>query len=328
MICGSLLGASENVLISGNRIKNQSLDKPAHIMAVNGDIHINADQLDFYGLIYAPNGQVEINGNMVDFCGIIVANEVVIRGNRVTLNARKIGIPIEMYSVGPEDAFTGDIMQAGSSGSDRYYYNTGGYGRDCAKYDRYKLLKTVKVGDIIYEANGGDSITPGFGISGHIAVVHKFIVHTKYIYHGESYAGSYSVRQIQLIEAIEPRVCYSLLDDVRCDERGVTILRSNQLTDSKWKTVRGFLEAQIGKGFSFFDTIYYDTFLEGRKAQLIPLPRNKDINTERWYCSELAWAAFLSVGIDLETNSCISEPGITPREINGNYNLAEVRYGR
>lgn len=314
---GSLLGASENVQIDAGRIKNQNPNQPTYIMAVNGDIRINIDQMDLYGLIYAPNGRVEINANRIDFRGLIIANEVVIRANRVSLKAQSIGIPVEMYSVGPEDVFSGDIMQAGSSGSDRYYYNTGGNGRDCAKYDRYKLLKTVKVGDIIYEANGGDSITPGFGITGHIAVVHKFIVHTRYIYSGESYAGSYSVRQIQLIEAIKPGVCYSLLDDVRCDERDVTILRSNQLTDSKWNAVRDFLVKQIGKPFSFFGA--------WRGTEIEILPKSKSVDTSKWYCSELAWAAYLSAGIDIE-KSTGGAPGITPRDINGNSKLERIGY--
>ena len=316
--CGSILGASENLQLSASQIQNGNVHQPTYIMAVNGDIQINTDGLNLYGLIYAPNGKVEINANRVDFRGIIIANEVVIRANSVSLNVQDIGIPVEMYGVGPEDAFTGDIMQAGSSGSSRYYYNTGGYGRDCAKYDRYKLLKTVKVGDIVYEANGGDSITPGFGITGHIAVVHKFIVHTKYIYSGESYAGSYSMRQIQLIEAIKPGgVCYSLLDDVRCDERDVTILRSNQLTDSKWEAVRYFLVKQIGKPFSFFG--------RWRGTEIEFLPKNTSIDTAKWYCSELAWAAYLSAGIDIE-KSTGGEPGITPRDINGNDTLTRIEY--
>lgn len=312
-ICsGSLLGASENVQISAGRIKNQKPNQLTYIMAMNGDIRINIDQMDLYGMIYAPNGRVEINANRIDFRGLIIANEVVIRANRVSLKAQSIGIPVEMYSVGPEDAFIGDIMQAGSSssGSGKYYYNTGGNGRDCAKYDRYGLLKTVKVGDIIYEANGG------FGITGHIAVVHKIIVHPICIYSGSSYAGSYTVRQIQLIEAIDAGVCYGILDDVRCDDKDVSILRSSELTSSKWPTVRNFLERQIGKPFSFVGI--------GIRPEI--LPREKSIYTLTWYCSELAWAAYMSVGINIETGALFSEPGVTPHDIKSNSKLKRVWY--
>ncbi len=310
VICGSLIGASEDVLLSGSNIQNQSSDQPAYIMAVNGDIRINADQLKLYGIIYAPNGQVEINVNTLDFRGRIIANEVVIRGNRVELKAGDIGIPIEMYSVDPEDAFTGDIMQAGyvggsstsSSGSQSYYYNTGGNGRDCAKYNRYKLVQRLKVGDIVYEAEGFH------GLTGHIAVVHKFIVHSKYIYHGDSYAGSYSVTQIQVIEAISEGVCFGLLDDVRCDEMKVTILRTSQLTESKWKKSRDFLEKQLGKPYNFE---------LGRKVG--------SINRPYWYCSELAWAAFYYVGIDIDRKE-YGEPGVTPHDIYNNQSLMRINY--
>jgi len=315
--CGSFLGASDDITLSASLIQNQNLDIPTSILAVNGDIRINADKLNILGLIYAPNGVVEINANIIDFKGIIIANEVMIRGNVVSLKAQSLGLPIEMYTVGPENVFTGDIMQAGSSssGSERYYYDTGGYGRDCAKYDKYKLLKTVKVGDIVYEAEGGG------GFTGHIAVVHKFIIHPIYIYHGSSYAGSYTVRQIQLIEAIDVGVRYSILDDVRCDEKGVTILRSPLLTDSKWVTIRAFLEKQIGKDFSWF----VGKAAPGLYIAINVLPKHTSIDTPSWYCSELVWAAYLSAGIDIEKSGW-GQPGVTPHDIKNNTKLKQIDY--
>ncbi|MBR6364571.1 MAG: hypothetical protein IKS10_00520 [Lachnospiraceae bacterium] len=308
--CGSLLGASEDVQINTGKIRNRTADQTTYIMAVNGNIQINTDQLDLYGLIYAPNGKVEINANRITFKGIIIANEVVIRAKCVSLKAKDIGIPIEMYSIGLEDAFTEDIMQAGyvggsslsSSGSSAYYYNTGGYGRDAARYDRYKLLKTVKVGDIVYEAAGF------YGLTGHIAAVHKIIVHPIYIYHGESFAGSYTVRQIQVIEAVSEGVCYGILDDTRCDDMRVSVLRSNELTSSKWSLIRLFLEKQLGKPYNF------DL---GRKCG--------SINRPYWYCSELVWAAFYFAGIDIDQEKW-GEPGVTPHDINNNAKLERVDY--
>ena len=305
--CGSILGAAENILLSANRIVNQNMGDVTRIMSLNGNIQINADNLNIYGLIYAPNERVEINACDVRFEGIIIAKEVVINANTVVLTAQRVGVSIEMYTIGPDDAFTGDIFDAGivsgssgsSSGAGEYYYNTGGKGKDAATYDRYLLLRCVENGDIIYESEGGG------GLTGHIAVVHKFITHTIYNY---STTGPRVVTEIQLIEAIDKGVCYGLLDDKRCDDKGVSILRSKQLTSAKWSSIRYFLEKQIGKDYL-----------------LVLFRKNTSINSKTWYCSELVWAAYMYAGIDISKQSN-GEPGITPHDINGNTALMRINY--
>ncbi len=52
-----------------------------------------------------------------------------------------------------------------SSGGSKWYYNTGTTLPHSANYSKYKLLDSVKKGDIIYESKGG------FGITGHTAIV-------------------------------------------------------------------------------------------------------------------------------------------------------------
>ncbi|MBO4626835.1 MAG: hypothetical protein J5645_02505 [Lachnospiraceae bacterium] len=305
--CAELIGASEELKISASLTENYVPERAIRMLSLNGDIKINANVVDLYGLIYAPNGVVEINANNVSFRGLIIAKEVHISANSINLAAHKVGFDVEMYIVDSDDIFTGSILDAGSvnesststsGGGTAYYYNTGGRVSTEAKYDRYLLLRCVNNGDIIYEAGGGG------GYTGHIAVVHKFITQTIYDYS----RGPYVVTQIQLIEAIEQGVCYGLLDDTRCDKKGVTILRSKQLTNSLWSSIRNFLEKQIGKKYS-----------------LVLFRRNTSEDSSSWYCSELVWAAYKSVGIDLEKTGS-SEPGVTPHDINENTSLTRINY--
>ena len=58
-----------------------------------------------------------------------------------------------------------NARSSSSSGSSKYYYNTGTTCPNSATYSKYNLLDVVKKGDIIFEANGG------FGITGHVAIV-------------------------------------------------------------------------------------------------------------------------------------------------------------
>lgn len=138
-------------------------------------------------------------------------------------------------------------------------------------YDVYNLSKDLKKGDIIYEAAGGS------GVTHHIAIVEDIV-----------FSSEYDVQYIRIIEAIDPKVCYSLFDDYRYDIASSTILRyKEEFTEEQLNKIFYFLKHQIGKKYSVFD---------GGNP-------NVDINSSGWYCSSLIYAAYLYAGIDLYPNN-------------------------
>ena len=172
-------------------------------------------------------------------------------------------------------------IQSSSSGSGTYYYNTG---YDCpsrADYSRYKLVKNLQKGDIIYEANGG------FGITGHIAIVEGF------------YRRSDGTSYVRVIEAISDGVVRSILDDKRCDDKAVTVLRVKNATSSQIDKAVSFCAGEVGSKYS------------------LDFAKDTSSSETDWYCSELVWAAYKNQGIDLEVSG-VNEPGITPRDIKRN----------
>ena len=66
------------------------------------------------------------------------------------------------------------------------------------------------------------------------------------------------------------------------------------LTASNREGIVNFVSAQIGKGYNFaaFVNVLDDPCY----------PRNTSIDSPNWYCSEIAWAAYLSQGINLDNN--------------------------
>ena len=98
-----------------------------------------------------------------------------------------------------------NARSSSSSGSSKYYYNTGTTCPNSATYSKYNLLDVVKKGDIIFEANGG------FGITGHVAIVEGI------------YSRGDGTNYIRLIEAIDVGVVRSILDDTRVDDKAIPI---------------------------------------------------------------------------------------------------------
>jgi uncharacterized protein YycO len=291
--CGSVVGASGNVSLSSQLLNNYG--NIASIFSLNCNIKINADKAVLSGLIYAPNGVVEINANEFQFEGIIIADEVVICANKVKLAQKNVGFDIELYTLDSNDDFNEDIFtgtEGSSSGTNsKYYYNTRGGYPNQTTYKKYKLNEKVKVGDIVYEACGAN------GITGHIAVVYEICTHYNINYStGQcTVAGLY----VNVIEAISEGVCISLLDDRRFDDRQGTVLRYNSLTSGEWNDIRYFLKKQLNKPYSLGI---------GR--------RNTSIDSKKWYCSELAWAAYYYAGINLEPGGFSNfGVGVTPRDI-------------
>ena len=60
----------------------------AFIMSEEGDITIDAGNLDYTGVIYAPNGKVKINAKNIDLVGAIYADSIEINGTSVNIEYR------------------------------------------------------------------------------------------------------------------------------------------------------------------------------------------------------------------------------------------------
>ncbi len=170
----------------------------------------------------------------------------------------------------------------------KWYYNTGLTLPRKPNYSKYKLLSNVKVGDVIFEANGG------FGITGHIAIVE-----------GEFYDKKLGVNYIRVIEAIADGVVRSVLDDERIVDKDVAVLRA-QKHQAITQNAVDFCISQLGKSYC------------------LDLCKDTSKNEKDWYCSELVWAAYYNSGLNLETSSTYNEPGISPRDLKSSYSLSVV----
>ncbi len=189
-------------------------------------------------------------------------------------NASDIDSYVESYKhiIEPESALN-------SSGSSKWYYNTGTSLPQRANYSKYKLLSVVKKGDLVFEAKGG------FGITAHIGIVE-----------GIYYSSTYNQYYVRIIEAISDGVVRSVLDDERVDDKGVTILRVSGATTNIINEALKFCQGQLGKAYN------------------LDFKKNTSYYEKDWYCSELVWAAYYNQGIDIEKTG-INEPGVTPRDI-------------
>ncbi len=183
-------------------------------------------------------------------------------------------------------------IEAYSSGSEKYYYNTGTSCPSRINYTGTRLLSMASAGSILYESGGG------WGFTGHIAIVE-----------GRFYDASQKKYYIRLVEAIGDGVVRSVLDSTRYQQRGghLTLFASgiNISSDVKKRAV-DFAVSQLGKS--------YDLKLS-RKGY--------SANQEGWYCSELVWASYYRQGVDIEKKG-VSEPGITPRDIYNSEKLVAV----
>lgn len=132
------------------------------------------------------------------------------------------------------------------------------------KFDYYSLLYP---GDIVFETNTTLTL-------GHMAVI------TNLSKQSAEY-GTYC----ETIESVKgPGVVYGFLDDERIARFGVKILRVYQ-SGRFWDNAYNFLIDQVGKGYSLE---YWHGHTDGE-------------TTQKWYCSELVWAAYYNAGIDIVT---------------------------
>jgi hypothetical protein len=178
------------------------------------------------------------------------------------------------------------IVAPRSSGSSKWYNNTGTLLPQAANYSKYNLLDTVKKGDIIYESKGG------FGITGHTMIVE-----------GKYYSSNYKQYYIRVVEALNEGVVRSVLDDSRVDQKDSHVLRVKGASDTIASNALDFCIGQLGK------------------AYMIDFKKDTSPNEPDWYCSELVWSGYYKQGIDIETTGMYNEPGITPRDI---YNSSKV----
>lgn len=308
LVIDEILGANENVSVSCQNI-NAKKNEDTIIFSSNGDIIINADNIDFNGIIYAPNGKIILNADRINIKGYIIGESVEIRSNSCSVEcneklARKFNIAtynvneLEIDYSSINDLSNINPLSSGDVSS--YYYNTGTSVVSKATYSKYRLLSVVKAGDIIHE-NRKVEVTIGT-FTGHIAYVEG-------IYYLPLYGSSSSTYKynIRVIEAIECGVCRGILDDKRCDDNTVTLLRyKTNLSSSTVSKITSFIATQIGKDYSFE---------LGR--------RNEDINSKSWYCSELVWAAYNYCGYDIEDGS---NGNITPGDILDCDNIRTISY--
>lgn len=134
-----------------------------------------------------------------------------------------------------------------------------------------------------------------------------FILNSIY-YQSESFSSASKMYyNIRIIEAIDEGVCYGILDDKRCDDKPVTLLRYPNLSTDKIEKISAFINCQKGKDYN------------------LDFAKDTSISEKDWYCSEPVWAGYKSVGIDIEVAS-LGEPGITPHDIKNCNKLVTVNY--
>ncbi|WDV44171.1 YiiX/YebB-like N1pC/P60 family cysteine hydrolase [Clostridiaceae bacterium M8S5] len=161
-----------------------------------------------------------------------------------------------------------------------WQYNTGTSLPRKANYSKYNLLSVCQPGDLIYEAKGG------FGITGHIAIVE-----------GKFYDPILRQYYIRVIEANQYGVCRGVLDDDRIDRQNGHLYRLPGIDNTMQNNIIYFCKGQLGKPY------------------WLDLAKDTGFYESNWYCSELAYAAYMNQGVNIETKSFFNEPGVSPRDI-------------
>lgn len=156
------------------------------------------------------------------------------------------------------------------------------------KYEKYDY-SNIKSGDIMFSSTGF------FDMTGHIGIVDGW------------YKDTNGIDYLRVIEANQFGVSYGLIDDTRMDSDKMDILRvkNNDGSDVS-ETIRNNV---VQKCFEQLNKDYY-----------LPLFPKTDYKSDAssWYCSELAWYAYMTQGIDINLYSekyLVDLPGILPWEI-------------
>ncbi len=160
---------------------------------------------------------------------------------------------------------SGSGSSSGGNGSlNETWYDIGQSLPHAVDYSESDLLKILKPGDIIYEAEGGG------GFTGHAALVE-----------GTFYDAAYTQQYIRILESVSCGVSRGLMTPTRFTEKKVSIFRLADADSSQINGAIDFFISQLGK-----------TYL------LSPVKKTSS-NSLGWYCSELVWASYYSQGINL-----------------------------
>lgn len=151
------------------------------------------------------------------------------------------------------------------SANGKWYFDTGTSLPQKANYSSYNLLTTARKGDIIYETTG--DLAP---IAGHASIVE-----------GVFWSSTYNQFYIRVIEAISKGVRRGVFDEQRLADKSGTILRVLSASEDQRNSAVVFCISQLGKKYS------------------LHTPKHSSASSERWYCSELVWAAYKNQGIEL-----------------------------
>lgn len=109
--------------------------------------------------------------------------------------------------------------------------------------------------------------------------------------HVAMYIGRNDVTHLpEFVEAVPPAVRIVPYAEFYTWARDITFARVTTATDEEAVAAAAFAQYQVGKPY-----------------QRVPIPANPDPNSIAWYCSELVWAAYLSVGIDID-GGCTNVP--------------------
>ena len=161
-------------------------------------------------------------------------------------------------------------------------------------YEGSNLLKYLKPGDIVYEQNAGLDIIDYIG---HIALVVDVKQETPtqqgYVLLIESMPNSNNPY------TGEPRnlgVCYALMTPTRFTEKYVSIMRVKNVTDEQIQGAIQFAKDQV----------------EDDDIWLFRPWKETDVDHDKWYCSELVWAAYYHQGVFLEPHD---NSAVLPSEI-------------
>jgi uncharacterized protein YycO len=113
-------------------------------------------------------------------------------------------------------------------------------------------------------------------------------------------------KYLQVIEPNQFGVQYGAIDDARVDADKLTILKVSNASDLQAKQALVFAQTHVDRQSDYY----------------LPLAitKTEDVNAPSWYCSELVWACYKSMGFDIQNYNygvpylgC--EPGCAPHNI-------------
>lgn len=178
-------------------------------------------------------------------------------------------------------SYSSSSSSGGQDTGGEKWYNIGESLPHAVDYSDSNLLKYIKAGDILYEATGFN------GMTGHMAIVEG-------IFYDETYDQEY----IRLIECGDAGVTRGLLTPTRFDNKEAEVYRLVDADKVQISEAIRFCQSQLGKAYG------------------VALKKSSKAEKEKWYCSELIWAAYFRQGIYLDVDDNEEDGSVVwPREI-------------